>query len=58
MRNPRRIKAAILGISAFLASCTSLESLIEACHANQGHAVIVVNPEVTEVRGVRCEAKY
>lgn len=53
-----RLIAIIAIISPLLASCTSLESMIEACHAKEGHAVIVVNPGVTEIKGVRCEYQY
>lgn len=45
----------LLPILLILSGCTSLEEIVETCHAQEGHAVIVVNPEVTEIRGVRCE---
>jgi hypothetical protein len=49
-------KGAILAVLALvLTGCTSIESLVEACHAAQGRAVIVVNQEFTEVIGVRCD---
>lgn len=45
----------LLPILLVLSGCTSLDSIVEACHSKGGHAVVVVNPAVTEIRGVRCE---
>ncbi|WP_372809447.1 hypothetical protein [Litorivivens sp.] len=48
----------IIPLILVLAGCTSLDSIVEACHNQGGHAVVVVNPAVTEIRGVRCEYQY
>lgn len=35
--------------------CTSIEYLVEKCESQQGHPILLVNEDITEIKGVRCE---